>query len=186
MCENTDIQTELANWVDSYYWDTVSEQYDDLVKRPGRVVVPLICVEFRERKEGSDECGRFSTAIPSDTTTGEIKRILESLPSVADPQAFVFSVFEERYKKVWEAACCRTESGEVGTQLFHNPYYREVLLVEDDSWVCSLKMAYSHASVIAFVDFTEDVSITRLMNRLLDENKLQTSYFEIPFDAFQE
>lgn len=31
----------MVDWVDSFFWSTVSEQYDDLVKRPKRVMTSL-------------------------------------------------------------------------------------------------------------------------------------------------
>lgn len=182
MGENDAKAMGMAEWVESYYWNTASEQYDDLVKRPGRVVVPLVCVEFEEAGGREDERRHFPIAIPSDTTTGEVRRVLKSLPDSTDPYAFVIDVLGERYERAREVACS-TDTG-VGTQLFHNRGYRAVALVEGASWRCSLSMAYSHASAIASADCREDVSMAALLDSLLEERRMRTSYFEIPLDAF--
>lgn len=173
----------IAEWVESYYRNTVSGQYDDLVRRPRRVVAPLVCVEYEEIEGDGGERRSFPIAIPSDTTTCEVRRLLESLPVASDPYAFVIDALSERYEHAREVAC-DSEAG-VGTQLFHNRGYRAVVLVEGTSWCCSLRMAYSHAPAIVSVDSGEDMSIAALLDRLLEGRKMRTSYFEIPLDAFQ-
>ena len=173
----------MADWVESYNQIAWSGEYDDLVKRPRRVVAPLVCVEFKEGDRSGSGREGLPIAIPSDTTTGEIRAVLESLPDAADPHAFVVDALGGRYERAREAAC-KTDTG-VGAQLFHNQRCRELVLVEGESWVCSLRMAYSHAPAFASVDSGEDEPVSSLLDRLLDDRMIRTSYFEIPLDALQ-
>lgn len=183
MGENDVKAMGMAEWMESYYLNAVSEQYDDLVSYPGQVVASFVCVEFEEIDEGEGECGHFSIAIPSSTTTSEIRRVLESLTTAADPCGVVIDALGERYEKTREVSC-DTEAG-VGTQLFHSQGYGAVVLVEGTSWRCTLKMAYSFASAIVSVEFGEDLSISDLLDRLLAGRIMWTSYFEIPLNAFE-
>ena len=182
MGENDAKATGMSEWLESYYWNTVSEQYDDLVRRPGRMVAPLVCVEFEKTGGDGEDLGHYPITIPSDTTTGEVRRLLESLPTASDPYDYVIDALSGRYERAREVAC-DTEAG-VGTQLFHNQSYQSIVLVEGTSWRCSLRMAYSLAPAIVSVDSGEDVSIAALLDRLLEERRLRTSYFMIPLEAF--
>ncbi|MBQ9020708.1 MAG: hypothetical protein IJ113_01665 [Eggerthellaceae bacterium] len=184
----------LIDLLNAYYHGIASEEYDDIVRRPSGLVVPLVCMVFDRYGSEEDSSGEvpFHMPIPISTTGKEIREALASMPDEGGKwgrsyQSHVVSHLSRRYEE--DGVMEFLGQKEVPAQIFHSePFwsFAGVILMEEGPWCPYLDIRYSPTPNYRRIEMEDDENVESVILRLSYAGHLRSSWFTMPASIFEE